>query len=142
MNPSAPLTNLNLVEIWNFHIDGLIWSKSNHTQAPGSDWFPLGGDSILCSFELTLPHVAYNDFSTQVLWVMGYRDFIAQGANATVLTLTFICGRTVSQVTLGSGTLWPAELGRASAFNNTWDSQGTNPYTPLEQATALGVEFL
>ena len=73
---------------------------------------------------------------------MGCRDFIAQGANAIVLTLSFICGRTVSQVTLGNSTLWPAELGRASAFNNTWDSQGTNPYTPLEQATALGMELL
>lgn len=59
-----------------------------------------------------------------------------------VLTLSFICGRTVSQVTLGNGTLWSAELGKASAFNNTWDSQGTNPYMSLEQATALGMEFL
>ena len=56
-----------------------------------------------------------------------------------VLRLSFMHCTTVSQVILGNTTLWCAELGRAGAFNNTWDSQGTNPYTPLEQATASGV---
>lgn len=48
----------------------------------------------------------------------GYRDFITQEASAVVLRLSFICCRTIPQVTLENSTLWPAEWGKAKAFNN------------------------
>lgn len=49
------------------------------------------------------------------------RDFVTQGASAMVLRLSIIPCGTVPQATLGNTTLWPAELGRASAFDDDDD---------------------
>lgn len=88
------------------------------------------------------PDIADNALSTHVLWVTACGDLRAQGTHAMVLGLSFIHCRTVPQGIFGETTLWPAELGRAAVLNNTWDSQGTNPYAPAERAAASGVELL